>query len=79
MPGNADAQEADLGAAASALEQEIVAENTNTALSPQGLPPIERHAPIPTDKIALFELAPVRRLVGTWQGPGTIRDMRAWR
>jgi hypothetical protein len=46
---------------------------------PQPVPPLERHDPIPTDKIAVFELAPVRRLVGTWQGPGSIREMRAKR
>jgi hypothetical protein len=36
------------------------------------VPPIERHDPIPTDKLIVFELAPVHRLVGTWQGPGKI-------
>jgi hypothetical protein len=53
--------------------------NTRSARPPQSVPPRERHDPIPTDKIALFEVAPVRRLVGTWQGPGTIREMRAKR
>jgi hypothetical protein len=79
MPGNAGARAADPGAAVSSLAKTSTAEDTATAPAPQGLPPIERHDPIPTDKIALFELAPVRRLVGTWQGPGTIKDMRARR
>jgi hypothetical protein len=47
--------------------------------APQALPPIERHEPIPMDKIALFEVAPVHRLVGTWQGPGTIAGLRSRR
>jgi hypothetical protein len=37
--------------------------------------PIERHL-IPDDKLALFEAPPVTRLVGTWQGPGRIIEMR---
>jgi hypothetical protein len=40
--------------------------------------PAERHL-IPDDKIALFVVPPVHRLVGHWQGPGTIAQMRRWR
>ena len=39
-------------------------------------PPRERHDPLADDKRALFELAPVHRLAGTWQGPGRICDLR---
>jgi hypothetical protein len=38
--------------------------------------PIERHKPLPDDKVALFALPAIHRLVGTWQGPGTITQLR---
>jgi hypothetical protein len=63
MPGNAGSRAADPAAAVISLDEKIAAETTDSAPAPQDLPPIERHDPIPTDKIALFELAPVRRLV----------------
>jgi hypothetical protein len=37
-------------------------ESIRSARAPQAVPPIERHEPIPMDKIALFEVAPVHRL-----------------
>jgi hypothetical protein len=46
---------------------------------PQDLPPLERHWPLADDKLALFEIAPVHRLAGRWQGPGRIREMRGRR
>jgi hypothetical protein len=45
---------------------------TAAAPRPQLVPPIERHDPIAHDKLVTFEVAPVHRLIGTWQGPGTI-------
>jgi hypothetical protein len=39
------------------------------------LSPLERHV-VPDDKLVLFELAPVHRLAGTWQGPGTLAQLR---
>jgi len=47
---------------------------TVTAQPVQPVPPLERHD-IPHDKLVLFEVAPVRRLVGTWQGPGSIAEL----
>jgi hypothetical protein len=38
--------------------------------------PFEAHDPIPDDKLALFELPRLWLLVGTWQGPGTIAELR---
>jgi hypothetical protein len=75
MPGNARARAADPGAAAIAWEEQIVAEDSPRRSARQEQP-VERHWPIPTDKVIWFELAPVHRLVGTWQGPGTIERLR---
>jgi hypothetical protein len=37
--------------------------------------PVERHT-IPDDKVIWFELPAIRRLVGIWQGPGCIAQLR---
>jgi hypothetical protein len=75
MAKNADTRAAGPGAAADALERETGADDTPPARSAQALPPRELHDPIAADKLVLFEVAPVHRLVGTWQGPGRISEL----
>jgi hypothetical protein len=62
------------GAAGSIEKQDQALDSCRVAVA-QGLPPIERHGIVPDDKIAIFEVAPVHRLVGVWQGPGTILQL----
>jgi hypothetical protein len=38
--------------------------------------PRERYEPLPDDKLALFEVVRVDLLLGVWQGPGTIAQLR---
>jgi hypothetical protein len=38
--------------------------------------PVERHDPLPDEKLTLFGVPQAHRLVGTWQGPGTIAQLR---
>jgi hypothetical protein len=37
--------------------------------------PREVHDPLPTDELALFEVAPVHRLAGHVQGPGVLGEL----
>jgi hypothetical protein len=37
--------------------------------------PLEHHHPLADDKLVLFELAPVHRLIGHVQGPGVLGDL----
>jgi hypothetical protein len=63
------------GAAGSITEHHRELKDSCRRAVAQGLPPLERHI-IPDDKRILFAVAPVHRLVGTWQGPGSIAEMR---
>jgi hypothetical protein len=63
------------GAAQDRMDDDAAPASTTLAAS-QARPPRERHNPIPTDKIALFAVAPVARLAGVWQGPGSIASLR---
>jgi hypothetical protein len=63
------------GAAGSYPDQERDRLNSCCAAVVQDLPPRELHDPSPDDKRALFEVAQVHRLVGTWQGPGSIAQL----
>jgi hypothetical protein len=39
-------------------------------------PPCEHHDLLADDKSVFFEVVPLHRLAGTWQGPGRICDLR---
>jgi hypothetical protein len=57
-------------------KQTIAAEDSPHRAALQDPPPREHHHPLPDDKLVLFELPAVWRLVGVWQGPGTIAQLR---
>jgi hypothetical protein len=61
--------------AAGSIENSTRSSDSCCAAVVQTLPPREVHDPIADDKIALFEVAQVRRLVGVWQGPGSIAQL----
>jgi hypothetical protein len=76
-PGRANARAADPGVAAA--HQSNNATRYSPARQRRQIPPRERHDPIADDKRSLFEVAPVHRLAGVWQGPGTIAELRRGR
>jgi hypothetical protein len=61
--------------AAATLDNTSAEFNSRPAAVAQDVPPREHHDPIADDKLVLFEVAPLRRLVGVWQGPGTIAEL----
>jgi hypothetical protein len=61
--------------AAASLRSSSAASHSVPAACAQALPPREHHDPVADDKLALFALPQVHRLVGTWQGPGTIAEL----
>ena len=72
-PGKANAR----GKPGAADRRKAVAAISTPATRPlQPLPPLERYDPhLPDDKLALYEITPVRLLAGSWQGPGLLRDL----
>jgi hypothetical protein len=71
MARNADAR---LAPGAAVRLDELTAATDSATLSSRQ--PREIHDPIPTDKIALFELPRVYLIAGIWQGPGSIATLR---
>jgi hypothetical protein len=55
-----------------------IAATDSAALARRQPSPIERHVPLPDDKVVLAELVRAHCLVGIWQGPGCIAEMRRW-
>jgi hypothetical protein len=75
MAETAHARGAAPGAAVISLDETIAAKNSVNPVTGQGCP-VERHDPLPTDKLIWHAVPRLQLLVGTWQGPGSIAQLR---